>query len=126
LCLTSDDLLELSGTSSTTISKLSTVISRFPEGIIELVVLHPLQPNSFDWKDIPAAVRELAEMRFYNATILEDAYKVYGVDPSRGALAVVRPDGYIGTLADLGDSERVHEYLKRCLREVKATANGIH
>jgi phenol 2-monooxygenase len=55
-------------------------------------------------------------MRFYNGTELEDAYKVYGVDPKKGAVAVVRPDGYIGTIAELKDAERIGEFLKRCLR----------
>jgi phenol 2-monooxygenase len=55
-------------------------------------------------------------MRFYNGTELEDAYKVCGVDPKKGAVAVVRPDGYIGTIAELKDTERIGEFLKRCLR----------
>jgi len=57
-------------------------------------------------------------MRFYNGTVLQDAYKTYGVDPEKGALAVVRPDGYVGVIAGLGDTERIGEYLRGCLREV--------
>lgn len=57
-------------------------------------------------------------MRFYNGTELQDAYKVYGVDPKNGALAVVRPDGYIGAIAELKDTDRVQAYFERCLREV--------
>lgn len=86
-------------------------------GIIELVVLHALPSNSFVWADIPEIVKAEAEMRFYNATELEDAYKTYGVSPGSGAAAVVRPDGYIGTIAELGDVERLRIYLKGCLRE---------
>lgn len=65
-------------------------------------------------------------MRFYNATELEDAYKIYGVDPMRGAVTVVRPDGYIGVVAELKDTGSIHAYLKRCLREVTGAANGTH
>jgi phenol 2-monooxygenase len=63
-------------------------------------------------------VREEAEMRFYNGTELEDAYSVYGVNPERGAVAVVRPDGYIGMIAELEGMEFMRRYLKGCLREV--------
>jgi hypothetical protein len=71
-------------------------------------------------------VKTQAEMRFYNGTELEDAYKVYGVDRKKGAVAVVRPDGYIGVIAELKDTGSIHSYLKGCLREAKGTANGAH
>jgi phenol 2-monooxygenase (NADPH) len=74
------------------------------------------------WTDIPEAVKVHSEMRFYNGTELEDAYKVYGVDTKEGAVCVVRPDGYIGTLAGLKNTERVGEFLKRCLRESDSAA----
>lgn len=35
-------------------------------------------------------------MRFHGGSALNDAYAVYGVDPARGALAVIRLDGYVG------------------------------
>lgn len=96
-------------------------MSQFPAGIIELVVLHALKSNTFIWTDIPEAVKTHSEMRFYNGTELEDAYQIYGVDPGNGAIAIVRPDGYIGTIAELNDTERVGKYLKRCLREADRT-----
>jgi phenol 2-monooxygenase len=65
-------------------------------------------------------------MRFYNGTELQDAYKVYGVNPEMGAITVVRPDGYIGMVSELKDTDSVHSYLKGCLREVKGTTNGAH
>lgn len=85
------------------------------------MILHTLSPNTFVWEDIPDVVKVESEMRFYNGTELEDAYKTYGVGPDKGALAVVRPDGYIGIIAKLKDTERVRTYLKGCLREVDAT-----
>ena len=118
LVFTSTDLLTTSGISATSLTQLSAILSSFPEGIIELVVLHALESNTFVWKDIPEVVKTHSEMRFYNGTELEDTYKIYGVDPEKGALAVVRPDGYIGTIAELNHTERVGEFLKRCLRKL--------
>ena len=89
-------------------------------------MLHALKPNTFVWKDIPNVVRVEAEMRFYNGTELEDAYSIYGVSPEKGALAVVRPDGYVGVIAELKDTDRVRTYLKGCLREVTQQANDTH
>jgi phenol 2-monooxygenase len=86
--------------------------------MIELVILHPLPQNTFVWSELPRVVKTEAEMRFHNGTELEDAYRVYGVSREKGAIAVVRPDGYIGTIADLNDTERVERYLKGCLREI--------
>jgi len=63
-------------------------------------------------------------MRFYNRIELQDAYKVYGADPTKGAVAVVRPDGYIGTIAELKDTERARTYLQSCLRELNVKTNG--
>jgi phenol 2-monooxygenase len=74
--------------------------------------------------DLPDVVKAQAEMRFYNGTELEDVYKVYGVDPKKGAVTVIRPDGYVGIVAELKDTSSVHAYFKGCLREVKGTVNG--
>ncbi|BAE60182.1 unnamed protein product [Aspergillus oryzae RIB40] len=42
-------------------------------------------------------------MRFHSGYETDDIYAVYGVDPAQGALAVIRPDGYVGTIAALDD-----------------------
>ena len=119
LCFASSDLLAESGVSSTALKDISKILSQFPEGILELVVLHPLPSNTFVWTDLPSVVKAQAEMRFYNGTELEDAYKVYGVDPKKGAVTVVRPDGYIGVITELKDTDGILAYLKGCLREAK-------
>ena len=67
---------------------------------------------------MPAVVKYHSEMRFYNGYAPSDAYKLYGVDPDAGALAVVRPDGYVGAVARLEDMGRIEEYLARCLKRV--------
>ncbi|KAK0111603.1 hypothetical protein ONS95_001951 [Cadophora gregata] len=122
LVLTSTDLLTPSSPSSQSIAHIPSLLASFPAGLIELVVLHPLPSNTFEWKDLPVAVKTHAEMSFYNGTELQDAYAVYGVEKERGAVVVVRPDGYVGCLAELGKGEmgmgRVQGYLKACLRVV--------
>lgn len=66
---------------------------------------------------MPAILGEELKMRFHNGTELSNAYKIFGVDPEKGAVVVVRPDGYIGTIAELGGIERLAFYLRGCLRE---------
>lgn len=70
------------------------------------------------WNDIPTEVKKHSEMSFYSGYEIDDVYGTYGVDPDRGALAIVRPDGYIGVLADLGDVERIEDYLGAMIRRV--------
>lgn len=119
LCLTSSDLLDPNGLSAQSISALeSSIISKFPRAVIEQVVLHPRLPRSFMWKDVPAALKRNSEMSFYSGCDLDDVYRIYGVDPDQGALAVIRPDGYVGTIAALGEVQRLQKYLERCLRVV--------
>ncbi len=115
--MTSTDLLTPTGISSTSLNQISAILTRYPAGIIEQVVLHALDSNTFVWIDIPEAIKIHSEMRFYNGTELEDAYKIYGADPKKGAIAVVRPDGYLGAISELRDVERIGEFLKGCLRE---------
>ncbi|GFG10653.1 uncharacterized transporter C1529.01 [Aspergillus lentulus] len=119
LCLTSSDLLDLNGVSAQVLTTLgSSVLPRFPPNIIEQVVIHPRLGKTFMWQDVPSELKKHSEMRFYSGYELDDVYKIYGVDETKGALAVVRPDGYVGMVAALDDVKRVEEYLERCLRTV--------
>lgn len=70
------------------------------------------------WNDIPTEVKQNSEMSFYSGYEMDDVYGIYGVDPDKGALAVVRPDGYIGVLADLGNVKRIDNYLGAMIRRV--------
>jgi phenol 2-monooxygenase len=89
-------------------------MQQFPAGTVDLVVLHPLKTR-FEWTDIPLNVKEAAEMRTYGCSKKEDAYEIYGVCKDEGLLAVVRPDGYVGTLAPLSGTKEVEAYLRSCL-----------
>ncbi len=89
------------------------IIPRFPAETVELVVLHPLKER-FEWTDIPSCVKEYAEISFHGLSD-EDAYQIYGVSAASGALAVVRPDGVVGAVAPLDETDVIEEYLAGCL-----------
>jgi phenol 2-monooxygenase len=89
-------------------------MQKFPAGTIDLVVLHPLKTR-FEWTDIPPRVKEAAEMRTYGLSRNEDAYEIYGVCKDKGLIAIIRPDGYVGTLAPLFSTKDIETYLRSCL-----------
>lgn len=74
--------------------------ARFPQGAVETVIVFPGERGNLEWTDFPACVRAQGEW-----TVLGDHYGcVYGtfsVDVAKGAVAVVRPDGYVGVVAGL-------------------------
>lgn len=116
LCLTSSDLLNPEGTSARTLVALGAIIPQFPQSVLEQVVIHPKLGKDFMWNDIPREVKQYSEMSFYSGYELDDVYGTFGVDPAQGALAIVRPDGYVGIVAELGDDKRVEQYLKTLIR----------
>ncbi|KAJ5670575.1 uncharacterized protein N7477_005938 [Penicillium maclennaniae] len=118
LCLTSTDLLKPHGTSTQTLTQLGAMIPRFPPSVLEQVVVHPRLENDFVWTDIPREIKQYSEMSFYSGYEIDDVYGIYGVDPAEGALAVVRPDGYIGVIAALDDVKRVQKYLESLIRTI--------
>ncbi|XHF96635.1 hypothetical protein AWENTII_000258 [Aspergillus wentii] len=119
LCLTSSDLLDPQGMSAQTLTALgSSIIPKFPPSLIEQVVIHPRLQRDFTWRDLPRELKKYSEMSFYSGYDMDDVYKLYGVDVNQGALAVVRPDGYIGVIAALSDVKRIQDYLRLSLRVV--------
>lgn len=111
--MASDDILDRSGRSATALGKICDIIQRFADSMIELVVLHPLKTR-FEWTQIPSCVKNLAEMRFHSCTE-ENAYKIYGVPQSLGALVIVRPDGVISSVDHLETYEEVNCFFSKCL-----------
>lgn len=118
LCLASQDLLDRDSVSAKALERTAMLVTKFPASTIEQIVLHPRLHRSFEWGDIPACVKQTSEMRFYDGSALGDAYSIYGVDPAHGALAVIRPDGYVGVVAQLDDVRQVEDYLQACIRTV--------
>ncbi|PTU18842.1 hypothetical protein P175DRAFT_0511289 [Aspergillus ochraceoroseus IBT 24754] len=98
-----DAIYKMVRTSAPALKALGSVLQRFPASIIEQVVIHPRLSREFTWKDVPHELKQHSEMRFYSGYEIDDVYSTYGVDHSHGAIAVVRPDGYIGTIAALDD-----------------------
>ncbi|KAE8146764.1 FAD binding domain-containing protein [Aspergillus avenaceus] len=95
----------LDGVSAKALTTLGTsVLPRFPASTIEQVVVHPRLPKTFTWRDVPRELKQHSEMRFHSGYEMDDVYKIYGVDPAQGALAVIRPDGYVGVIAALDDT----------------------
>lgn len=57
-------------------------------------------------------------MRTYGIAKREDAYESYKVSKDKGAVVVVRPDGYVGTISHLESYQIVEAYFRRTLREI--------
>ncbi|KAI9800787.1 MAG: hypothetical protein M1833_003204 [Piccolia ochrophora] len=113
-----DTMVTREGSSALAVVELlGTILPKFPRGTIEPIVLHPLDSHSFVWQDLPPVLKACAEMRFHGRPF-EGGYEAYGVDADRGASAVIRPDGYVGVVANLSDTGRIEEFLVRCLRTV--------
>jgi hypothetical protein len=85
LSLTSADLLDQDSISAQTLAAVTLLAAQFPKSVVEQIILHPKLHRSFEWDDIPACVKQEAEMRFYDGSVLDDAYTIYGVDPAQGA-----------------------------------------
>lgn len=115
--LTSTDLLDPTGQSQKALQACTDIVKTHPAGSTDLVVLHPIKER-FEWTQIPSEVKRLAEMRTYGLTKREDAYDIYGISKEEGAIAVVRPDGYIGILCRLSAPDVAEEYLSDCLVKI--------
>ncbi|KAL1303744.1 hypothetical protein AAFC00_007087 [Neodothiora populina] len=116
IILTSNDLLDRDGISQKILSSCIDTHQTYPAGTIDLAIIHPPLIRHFEWTDLPAEVKQHAEMRVYGTSKTEDAYEVYGVSKEEGAVLVVRPDGYVGVMSSLvGGVEAVDAYLCDCL-----------
>ena len=138
LVLTSTDLLKPEGRSSEALRRVGGILNQFPPGVIELVVLHTLEKTrSISWKDLPAEIKQYAEMRFHSAYPgeaptgkfqtrnqiyqAEDAYGIYGVNRNEGAACIIRPDGYVATVVSLDNVEDIKTYFQRWLHPRQAS-----
>lgn len=117
MALASKDLLDPHGASQAALRSCEETMRKFPVGTIDLVLVHPLRER-FEWTDLPRFVKQCAEMKTYGLAAGENAYGVYGIPAEEGALAVIRPDGYVGTISPLTRPVDVEAYFKGCLLEV--------
>lgn len=88
-------------------------LARVYPGLVEEVILQPHPDETFEWPELPPIVKEQAEMRLHVAS--KEVYDTYGVDPERGAIAVVRPDGIIAITTSLESVADIEEMLQRLL-----------
>jgi len=109
--------LDPTGQSQKALQACASIVKSHPAGSTDLVVLHPMKER-FEWTQIPSEVKKLAEMRTYGLSKKEDAYDIYGITKEEGAIAVVRPDGYVGILCRLSAPEVAESYLGNCLVKI--------
>ena len=141
LVLTSSDLLNLDGESASAANAIDELIDCYEPSLLQVSILHCL-PNSIRgiaWSCLPPIVKARAEMRFHSVrpderpvgqdqnsrheVAAEDAYGIYGVDPDKGALVAIRPDGYVGVVAALNDVQRLRSYFDGILAKKVADVN---
>lgn len=101
------------------------------DSVIEIFTIHSAPRTEVELLDhFPELLRPLRKggMGYdYNKVFADDesyhhghghAYLGYGVDASRGAVVVVRPDGYTGWIGELEDVHGLESYFGGCLLEV--------
>ncbi|RPA99875.1 hypothetical protein L873DRAFT_1682487 [Choiromyces venosus 120613-1] len=95
----------------------STIPSTFPPSMIEVLIFFPGERESLEWTDFPPCVREESEWLVFGDKFRE-VYAAWGVDEGVGALAAVRPDGYVGVVAGLSEVSVVENWLGGVLAKV--------
>jgi phenol 2-monooxygenase (NADPH) len=116
---TGKDLLKPDGSSQIVLKKIcEEILPSLPAGLVKLYIVHSLEHLSFDWKDLPSGVKARSEMKLFHAE--ESQYDKYGVDIQAGRICVVRPDMFIGSIAELSQGaeglDKVTRYLQRGLK----------
>ncbi|KAF4552955.1 FAD-dependent monooxygenase-like protein 6 [Elsinoe fawcettii] len=82
-------------------------------------ILHPLRPNDMGWDYNKVFVDEESYHEGHG-----HAYEGYGVDPVKGCVVAVRPDGYTGFIGELEDVEGLSNYFAGCLLPADKPSNG--
>ena len=82
--------------------------------IVEAIIIHPWPPYGHDieWTHFPPVVRDIAEHNVYGEAESDGVYGTWGIERATGALAVVRPDGYVGSQFGWGEDEALMQYLR--------------
>lgn len=115
LVFASSDLLQPEGRSAFALNFVcNDILPKFPQDMIELVAIHPISVRRFEWTDLPSCLKQHAEMQFHGSGY-HDVYGFYGIAQREGAIAVVRPDGYVGTIVHLHKPQDVLAHLRNCL-----------
>lgn len=81
------------------------------DSVIHTFLIHASKRKDLEWNDIPNAFRPRDHMNRmdYWKVYTDDAsyhvpsgkaYEKYGIDPAKGAICVIRPDGYLSTVEE--------------------------
>ncbi|PWY66416.1 phenol 2-monooxygenase [Aspergillus heteromorphus CBS 117.55] len=118
--------------------KLTELLMRFTppksklDSIIEVKAIHTAPWLEVELSDFPPAVHQFDEEQgwdyskvwsdskcFWEPQCVGNAYEVWGVDKSRGAIVALRPDQYIGWMGEIEDVAGLTQYFERVLQEVR-------
>jgi phenol 2-monooxygenase len=83
--------------------------------VVDVLLIHASQRTAIEWNDFPEAFRprdHLGRMDYWRIFADDEsyhqghghAYAKYGINPSFGALVVIRPDGYVSSVQPLSDA----------------------
>jgi phenol 2-monooxygenase len=109
-----EDFPNAEGRSSSAVTSVcGDIIKEFPAGMVEVIILQPDLSPTWEFDDLPACIKEEAEMRLYCAG--GEVYETYGLDVKRGAIVLVRPDGMVGMVTNLEDVAMLTDMLRRVL-----------
>ncbi|CUS15496.1 unnamed protein product [Tuber aestivum] len=95
----------------------SRIPSAFPPSMVEVLIFFPGERENLEWVDFPSSVKEESEWLVFGDGFRE-LYAAWGVHEEVGALAVVRPDGYVGAVAAVNEVAVVENWLGRVLAKV--------
>ena len=113
IAICGNDFPDTKGTSLSAATSACELVKKFPDGLVEALVIQPDMKPTWGFDDLPGCIKDEAEMRLYCAG--QEVYAVYGVDVKRGALVLVRPDGMVGLIANIGEIASVERFLQQVL-----------
>lgn len=113
IAICGNDFPNATGTSLSAATSACELVKKFPDGMVETLILHPDLKPTWGFDDLPACIKDEAEMRLYCAS--QEVYVVYGVDVKHGALVLVRPDGVVGMIVNIEEIASVEQFLQQVL-----------
>ncbi|KAL2075058.1 hypothetical protein VTL71DRAFT_8838 [Oculimacula yallundae] len=102
------------------------VVSGYPPGIVQIIILCSEKASQLEWADLPACIKQQAEMSVFLAS--GDVYGTYGVKvhgDRAGRLVVVRPDGIVGLAVGLDDIGIVNKFLGGLIKRIKRLSGRL-
>ncbi|KAI2877057.1 hypothetical protein CBS11852_10348 [Aspergillus niger] len=105
------------------------------DSVIEVKAVHSAPVDDVELSDFPPILRQFDDTTgwdytkvwsdsecFWDEQCKGNAYEIWGVDRSRGAMVALRPDQYIGWIGELDDVAGVTTYFEGFLREPRPEA----